>query len=142
MMNGLCTIFLRSEDDYINKFCEEYKNPIETPDGFIIKCTCLRKTAIHFIYGSFKPAKFQKSRAQRLLWAKYILLNPDERKLLIDKKTNNIIFFFDKNRKYYAVICRPIDESKKILELISGFIVSGNRITAYREANPPYEYFK
>lgn len=141
MMDRLSTIFLRSENDYINKFCEEYKDPIKTPDGFIIKCIYLRKTAIHFICGG-KSTKFQKARAQRLLWAKYILLNPDERKLLIDRKTNNIIFFFDKNRKYYAVICRPIDESKKILELISGFIVSGNRITTYREANPPYEYFQ
>jgi hypothetical protein len=142
MTDGLITISLNSESDYINIFCKEYKNLIETPDGFLVKCCHLQKTAIHFCCGSKKNSKFQKARAQRLLWAKYILLNQEERKVLKDNKTKNIIFFFERKKTRYAVICKPINIDKKIIRLISGFVVGGKRAMDYREANPPYSYYQ
>ena len=137
-MDNIVTLFLNSEQEYIDRFCEEYKNPILTPDGFIIECKYLKKTAYHFCCGK-NGKHFHQARASKILWAKYILMNCDQRIILQDCRTNNLIFFLSK-RTPYAVICSILYENK--LNLISGFMVSGKRGVAYKNGKPPYVFFK
>ena len=138
-MESLPYFFLSDKTEYIKKFCELYTDEIKTPDGLNIGCKDPKKSAVHFCRGGKDGDDFQPARAQRIGWAKYILLHPEERKVLLDTETKNIIFFFEKGRTSYAVICRPINESK--FELISGFIVGGFRALAYREGRKPYEFY-
>src|SRR3990167_2778346 len=101
---GLSTLFWETEEEYIQKFCETYKDEIKTPDGYIVFCKYIDKTAKHFCRG--KDGKtFQKTRAQRILWAKYILLNLNERIVLIDTSTDNILFFLTRERCSHLVVC-------------------------------------
>jgi len=73
-------------------------------------------------------------------WPKYILLNPDKRKILKDSTTGNIVFFFEKGKTAYAVICNPLKDGK--LNLISGFVVGGPRKANYCNGKPPYEFYR
>jgi hypothetical protein len=130
----LTTLFLNTENEYIEKFHETYRDDFNTPDGFTICCKYLEATAKHFCCG--KNGSFQKTRAQRILWAKYILLNPNERIILTDTTTNNIIFFFTKHS--HCIICRKLGEK---LNLISSFIASGKRKNMYKNGKPPFIYY-
>lgn len=137
-MNGLKTIECGTEEEYIKIFYQEYAGEINTPDGFKIICRDLERRAKHFCGG--KQEIFQKSRAQRILWAKGILLlDPSERKVLVDQKTKNFIFFFAGGKTSYAVICSQI---KGCLDLISGFIVGGKRAEAYKNGELPYLFYQ
>lgn len=137
-MEELTCCFLASEAEYIAKFCELYKDEINTPDGFHVVCLNPEKQAKHFCRGS-DGRFFQKARAVRICWASYILLNVECRKVLLDTSTNNVIFFFEKGKTSYAVVCSQLKNSK--LNLISGFIASGARAIAYREVKPPYKFY-
>ncbi len=137
-MENLPHFCLSDEAEYIKKFCELYADEIKTPDDLSIICRDLEKTARHFCCGG-NGCIFQPARAQRIGWAKYILLHPDERKILLDTETKKIIFFFEHKRTAFAVICVPIKENQ--LNLISGFVVGGKRAIAYREGKKPYEFY-
>lgn len=137
-MEGLTFYELPDEQAYIAKFCEIYKDGINTPDGFSIVCLYPEKTAKHFCCGG-ENRKFQKSRVARIGWAKYILLNVSRRKILLDTSTKNIIFFFEKGRTAYTVVCAPRVDSR--LNLITGFLVKGQRAEKYRLAKPPYQFY-
>ncbi len=139
MALALTTICLSSEIDYIERFCEIYKDEIITPDGFRIICKYPKETAKHFCRGGDKK-QFQAGRAYRIEWGKDILLNPKERKVLLDNKTNNLIFFYENGRVAYAVICSPQKNGQ--LNLVSGFIVGGRRTIDYREGKPPYSFYE
>ena len=136
-MDELKTVFPKSEDEAINIFCSEYQNQIKTLDGFTILCKNPHKTAIHICGG--KQGKFQEVRARYVLWPKYILLHPDERRVLVDNKSKNFIFFLYKHKIPYAIICSPLKDGK--LNLISGFIATGKRAVDYRKGNPPYSFY-
>ena len=136
IMDTLKTIFLNSEQEYIDKFCAEYKDEIKTPDGFIIVCKYLNETALHICGG--KSKKFQPTRARYILWPKYILLHLQERTKLFDNSSKNIIFFLDRSKISYAVICGKLRDGR--LNLISGIVVGGKRAVDYRKGNPPYSF--
>lgn len=137
--NGLVTLLRDTEEEYIAEFCEAYKDEIFTPDGFVIFCKYLESTAKHICRGSKKGAKFQITRAQRIMWAKYILMNPDERIILTDTSTNNTLFFMTRERTPHIVICKKLGDK---WNLISSFAVGGDRAKKYFKAEPPYEYYK
>ena len=137
-MGRLIYVSLNSEHAYIDKFCEEYKDKIKTPDCFTIVCKYLERTARHVCGG--RNYKFQEDRANRILWPKSIFLNPEKRKVLLDQKTKKLIFFLEKGRTNYAVICSRFKNEN--LNFISGFIVGGNRAKAYKEDRNKYPYYK
>lgn len=137
-MCKLITISRETEQEYIDLFCSEYKNSITTPDGFVIVCKHPEETARHICGG--KTKKFQEPRARYILWPKYIFQKTDERIVLRDNSSKNIIFFFEKKRIAYAVICSPLKSGE--LNLISGFITGGKRVVDYRKGNPPYSFYK
>lgn len=137
-MEALRTIFLSSEKGYIDEFCNEYKDSIKTPDCFTVVCKYPVGTAKHICGGRKK--KFQPVRARYILWPKYILLHPEERTVLFDNKSKNLIFFLDKSHIPYAVICKPSKDGK--LNLISGFVVGGKRLVNYRKIELPYSLYK
>jgi len=136
-MKELTYCCIETEEDYFTKFCELYGSEIYTPDGFCVVCKRLKETAIHACGG--KEKKFQKARAARIEWPMYILLNPDKRKVLKDTQSGNLVFFFEKGNTAYAIICSELTNGK--LNLISGFVVGGNRRIKYREGKPPYEFY-
>ena len=136
-MFELSFLFLSSEDEYYEKFCEIYKEEIITPDGFCVVCKFPKERARHICGGG--SHKFQKDRAGRIGWPKHILLNPENRVILFDTQTKNLVFFFEKNRTSYVVICSEMKDGK--FNLISGFLVSGNRAKKYKEAKPPYKFY-
>lgn len=138
-MGGLTFVDLNSESDYISLFCKEYGNAISTEDGFIVECKYPLATAKHICHGGKKNAPFQKARAQRILWPKYILSNPVERKVLIDNQTGYIIFFFEKGKTAYAVVCSKLKNGN--LNLTTGFLVDGKRAMAYRKGKQPYSFY-
>jgi len=137
-MDELITIFPESEKEAIERFCSEYENEINTPNGFVVVCKYPVETAKHICGG--KKRKFQSTRARYILWPKYIFLHPEERIVLQDNKTKNLIFFHEEKSIAYAVICRPLRGGK--LDLISGFVVRGTRAVKYREGRPPYSFYK
>ncbi len=138
-MDELSTVFFDSEKEYIKRFCEEYKNPIKTPDGFIVSCKYIKETAHHFCYG--KINKFQETRAHRILYAKYILLHPEERILLENQKIKDaLLFFYLKRRNSYLVVCRVVGE--KNLDLVSGYPVFGNKVLDFQEPRFPFKFFQ
>jgi len=137
-MEELTYCCIDTEEENYDRFCEVYKEEICTPDGFCIVCINPRERAKHICGGAEK--KFQKDRARRLEWPKYILLNPDKRKVLRDTTTGYIIFFFEKKKIAYAVICHPLSNGK--LNLISGFIVGSKRRMNYSNGKPPYEFYR
>ena len=114
-------------------FC--IKDEIKTPDGLTVFCKYLEKTAKHFCCGKNGP--FQKTRAQRILWAKYILFNPSERILLKDTSTGNRLFFLTRKRLPHVVVCNKLDGK---LNLVSSLLVGGGRAEKYRKGEPPYEF--
>ncbi len=134
---GLITLIRDTEAEYIQDFCEAYKDEITTPDGFVIFCKYLEQTAKHFCCGKNGP--FQKTRAMRILWAKYILMNPDERIVLKDMTTGNTMFFLTRTKTPHIVICNKLDGK---WNLISAFAVNGKRAQQYRKGQPPYEFFQ
>ncbi|MDP2749833.1 MAG: hypothetical protein Q8O89_03300 [Nanoarchaeota archaeon] len=136
MYEGLTTVCLDTEEEHIQRFCDEYKDEIVTPDGFVIFCKYPEKTAKHICCG--KNGVFQKTRAQRILWPKYILLNPSERIVLIDTTNKSTLFFFTKRRKPHLVVCNELGGK---LNLISSFAVGGKRIEKYRNGESPYEFY-
>ena len=136
-MEELTYCCIETEEEIYDKFCELYSQDICTPDGFCVVCIEPRKRAKHICGGSEK--KFQKDRARRLEWPKYILLNPDKRKILKDTVTGNLIFFFEKKKTAYAVVCRPLKDGR--LNLISGFLVGGQRRDSYSNGKPPFEFY-
>lgn len=135
---NLETVFENSEQGYINRFCEEYKDKIKTPDCFTIVCKDLKKTAYHICYG--KVNRFQGSRAQRILWPKYILMHPEKRDILINQKNNNFIFFYSEKRKHYIAVCKKL--KKEIFNLITGYPVSGQILKDLKAVKYPYSYYK
>lgn len=137
--DGLITIIRETEEEYIADFCEAYKDDIHTPDGFVVFCKYLRTTAIHFCRGNKKGAKFQKTRAMRIMWAKYILMNPDERIVLKDISTGNTLFFMTREKTPHVVICKKLNDK---WNLISSFAVGGDRAKKYLKGEHPYEYYK
>lgn len=134
--NGLTTLHRDTEDEYIKEFCEVYKEEIHTPDGFVIFCKYLESTAKHVCCGTEKV--FQKTRAMRILWAKYILLNPEERIVLKDTSTDNLLFFLTRTKIPHVVVCKKLEDK---WNLISSFAVGGKRAEQYRKGKPPYEFF-
>jgi hypothetical protein len=137
-MDGLKTVFPKSENEAIDIFCSEYQDQIKTPDGFTIICKNPRKIVIHICGG--KQGEFQQVRARYTLWPQYILLHPEDRTILIDNSSKNFVFFLYKHPIPYAVICSPLKNGK--LNLISGFIVTGKRVVDYRKGNSPYSFYK
>ena len=138
-MDCLSSIFLSSEQEYIDRFCEEYKDSIKTPDGFVISCRNPEQKAHHFCCGSIN--KFKILRAQRILWSKYILLHPNDRIVLENTKNkDSLVFFLTEKRKPYLVVCRIIKE--KELDLISGFPVFGKKSEIYRKPQLPYKFYQ
>jgi len=135
--NGLTTLIRDTEDEYIKDFCEAYKDEICTPDGFVVFCKYLEKTAKHVCCG--KDGPFQKTRAMRILWAKYILMNPSERIILKDTTTGNTLFFLTRTKTPHIVICKKLDNK---WNLVSAFPVSGERAQQYKKGQPPYEFFQ
>jgi len=136
-MGRLIYITLNSERAYIDKFCEEYKDKIKTPDCFTIVCKYLNETAHHVCGG--RNYRFQEDRANRILWPKSIFLNPERRKVLLDRKTKKLIFFLEEGRTNYAAICSRLKNEN--LNFISGFLVGGNRAKAYKEDRNKYPYY-
>lgn len=137
-MEELTFSCIETEEEYCNKFCEIYSEPINTPDGFRIICKNPRERAKHICCGSDNI--FQKARASRIEWPKYIFLNPKERKILLDTQTKNLIFFFEKGKTGYAAICSQLGSGQ--LNLISGFVVAGKRKENYRDGKPPYNFYE
>lgn len=135
--DGLINLFRESEDDYIEAFCQEFKEEFSTPDGFLIICKYLNATARHICRGS-KGGIFQEARARRILWAKYILMNPHERIILKDTSSGNTLFFLTKENNPHVVVCKKLDGKWNI---ISSFVVSGDRAKKYLKGTPPYEFF-
>ena len=136
-MKSLSNLFLNSEQEYIEEFCKAYKDPIKTSDGFTVYCNNINQRAHHFCCGTIN--KFQPVRAQRILWAKYILLNPEERTILGNvKDKNSLLFFMARKRDSYLVICRVIND--KDLDLISGYPVFGKKSEDYKKPNFPYKF--
>jgi len=122
----------------LQEFCNTYREEITTPDGFVVFCKYLEQTAKHFCRG--KDGKtFQKVRAQRMLWAKYILMNPSERIVLNDTQTSNTLFFLTKKRHPHLVVCRKLGTK---WNLISSFAVGGKRAEKYRNGKSPYVFYK
>lgn len=136
--DGLTTLIRETEEQYIQDFCNAYKDEFTTPDGFVIICKYLEQTAKHVCCGGDGGA-FQPVRAQRILWAKFILMNPSERIILTDTQTKNTIFFLTRSRHPHVVICRKLGDK---WNLISSFAVGGKRAEKYRNGKPPYEFFK
>lgn len=134
--NGLVTLHRETEAEYLEAFYEEYKEDFCTPDGFTIFCKYPETTAKHFCCG--KKGPFQKVRAMRILWAKYILLNPSERIVLKDTSSGNTLFFLTRTKTPHIVICRKLEGK---WNLVSSFAVGGKRAEQYRNGEPPYEYF-
>lgn len=75
-MSELTYCDIGTEDGYYKRFCEIYGTDIKTPDGFCITCKNLEGTARHVCGGAQKI--FQKARACRIEWPKYILLHPEK----------------------------------------------------------------
>ena len=136
--NGLKSIFRDTEEEYIQEFCEAFKEEIQTPDGFTVFCKYLRKTAIHICRGQDGKV-FQPARAQRILWAKYILMHPNERIVLTNEITGNLLFFLTKERNPHLIVCNKLEEKWNI---ISSHLVGGKRAKAYLSGKPPYPYYK
>jgi len=134
--NGLTTLLRDTEDEYIEDFCQAYQDEICTPDGFIVFCKYLKETGKHFCCG--KNGVFQKTRAMRILWAKYILMNPSERIILTDTTTGNTLFFLTKTATPHVVICKKLGNK---WNLISAFAVGGKRAQQYRKGQHPYTFF-
>ena len=135
--NELTAIFRDTEAEFIRYFCETYKNEMQTPDGFSVFCKYPEDTAKHFCRGT--SGVFQRTRAQRMGWVKYILFNPSERNVLIDTNTKKILFFFTRRRKPHLIVCEKLDGK---LNLISGFPVRGERAERYRNGDPPYVFYR
>jgi len=133
---GLKTLFCGTEEEYIQEFCEIYKEEIHTPDGFIVFCKYLESTAKHVCRGG-KKGPFQETRAMRIPWAKYILMNPDERIVLKDTSSDNILFFLTRKKMPHLVVCKKLDNK---WNLISSLVVGGKRAEKYRKGKPPYEF--
>jgi len=141
-MAGLTYVSVGSEKEYVDLFRNAYGKPIKTPDCFTVECKYLEQTALHFLYGSGKNKKFQPARASRIYYADYILKNPSERKVLLDNKTKNLVFFFErkKGKIRYAVVCSVLKNGN--LNLISGFVVGEKRAVKYRDNKPPYSFYQ
>jgi len=139
-MDGLRNLFFGlDKKEYIKEFCKEYKYPIKTPDGFIVSCKYLEKTAHHFCCGQIN--EFQIKRAQRVLYAKYILLNPEERTIIENQKTkDNLLFFFSRKRNFYIVICRIV--KGRNLDLVSGYPISGKKVLLLQKPHSPYRLYR
>lgn len=135
--DGIITIIRETEAEYIADFCEAYKDEIHTPDGFVVFCKYLEATAKHVCCG--KDGKFQKTRAMRIMWAKYILLNPTERIVLKDVSTDNTLFFMTREKTPHVVVCKKLGDK---WNLISSFAVGGDRAKKYLKGEHPYEYYK
>jgi len=140
-MNNLQSIFYNSEKEYIEEFCKEYKDPIKTPDGFIVLCQNIKQKAYHFCEGSVH--KFQRRRAQRILYPKYIFLYPEERVILKNQNIKNkLFFFFYRKRNSYLIICRIMNKNKLDLDLTSGYPIFGKKIKDLLGPNPPYKFYQ
>lgn len=136
--DGLITLIRDTEEEYIREFCAAHQDDIITPDGFTVFCKYPEKTARHICRGK-EDKVFQKTRAQRILWAKFILLHPDERIVLTDNQSKNLLFFLTRHRHPHLVVCSKLDEKWNI---ISSFAVSGKRAEKYRNGEPPYDFYK
>lgn len=135
---GLTTLFRETEEEYIADFCAAYKDEIITPDGFVVFCKYLEETAKHVCRGKDKKT-FHKVRAQRILWAKYILMNPGERIVLTDTQTSNTLFFLTRSKSPHVVVCKKLGDRWNI---ISSHVVGGERAEKYRKGEPPYVFYK
>lgn len=141
-MSNLSSVFYNSEKEYIEEFCREYKDPIKTPDGFIVRCQNVRQQADHFCRGGKSGIhKFQEARAHRILYAKYILLHPKERTILKNSKTQDkLLFFFHEKRNSYLVICHIVNKNN--LDLISGYPIFGKKVQDLLNPKPPYKFYQ
>lgn len=136
--DGLVTLCRETEEEYIEEFCNAYKDEIVTPDGFVIFCKYLEQTAKHVCRGQDKKT-FQRVRAQRILWAKFILMNPSERIILSDTQSSNTLFFLTDTKRPHVVVCKKLGDK---WNLISSFAVGGKRAEKYRNGKPPYTFYK
>ncbi len=135
--DNLKILILNTEEEYLKEFCEAYRADFCTPDGFNICCKYLESTAKHFCRGG-KNGPFQVTRAYRILWAKYILMHPEERVILRDICTGNTLFFLIRTKTPHIVVCKKLGDK---WNLISSFVVGGDRAKKYLKGQYPYEYF-
>jgi hypothetical protein len=136
--DGLITLIRDTEDEYIQEFLVAHQGDITTPDGFTVFCKYPEKTALHICRGGDGKV-FQKTRAQRILWAKFILLHPEERIVLKNSQNNNLLFFLTRQRTPHLVVCNKLDGKWNI---ISSHAVGGKRAEQYRNGTPPYGFYK
>ena len=136
--DGLITLIRDTEEEYIEEFLAAHQDDIITPDGFTVFCKYPEATARHICRG--KEGKvFQITRAQRILWAKFILLHPEERIVLKNSQNNNLLFFLTRQRQPHLVVCNKVDGKWNI---ISSHAVGGKRAEQYRNGTPPYGFYK